>query len=65
MVHISQTEAVSTFRLPSGDLAATCSYEIFMENGYFFSFKVQRNFRNNNEKGVDFSDHSRKIHKKG
>jgi hypothetical protein len=38
---------------------------IFTEKGYFFSFKVRKNFRKYNEKRVDFSDHSRKIHKKG
>jgi hypothetical protein len=47
----------------SGDLeGAACSYEMFTEKGYFFSFTVRRNFRKNNEKRVDFSDHS---HKKG
>jgi hypothetical protein len=35
---------------PSGDLGAACSYEIFMEKGYFFSFKIRRNLRKNYEK---------------
>jgi hypothetical protein len=38
---------------------------ILRKRGTFFSFKVRRNFLKNNEKRVDFSDHSRKIHKKG